>query len=255
MSPGRWLTKRCWEEDLSSLSQAHAGINNHLAVQDPKSSGTEQFAGRTRSDTYTYHHGNGRGARWRDDARSVLWLLCFADGHDAGYVLGHELAAAGRLYPDLAETFDTAHGEAVVAWGLNLDEDGLENAAHLLAVLETLEDSTSGAGRVDRALQVAVVPDAEDATVVKVTVRLLLDYADPGSARTRWLLPAEVEDFVRVLLSLPEDEVVFFQDPPHADFRYVDVYAVGQVAGSHAWLAGLGTRGWRPPLVAPDSSR
>jgi hypothetical protein len=54
-----------------------------------------------RPDTFTYHFGKGRGVRWHDRPRGLLWLCAFDDAHDRGYEHAERLQQSETLYPDI----------------------------------------------------------------------------------------------------------------------------------------------------------
>jgi hypothetical protein len=100
----RWLTSRCWREDAPGLTTARGAIVKFLEQQDQRASGTEPFAAAGRPDTFTYHFGRGRGVRWHDKPRGLLWLCAFDDSHDRGYEHAERLQQSEALYPAIAAT-------------------------------------------------------------------------------------------------------------------------------------------------------
>jgi hypothetical protein len=201
----RWLTQRCRDDDVPQATQVRPGLGNFLGQQYPTPSMAEVFQGATRADTWTWHHGRGRGVQWLDRTRDTLWLLCFADEHDGGYALGHALADPDpdrdRLYPKLDPTY--AAGTATAPWGDYPDDDALEwarflhGAAELFRVRAAAVDS--GGTEWKKAGLIRLVREDD---LMKMTIGTRLIYDDHASDRDRQLSNAEVED---VFLQLTGD--------------------------------------------------
>jgi hypothetical protein len=134
----RWLTSRCWTEDVPSLTTAAEAVHKHLREQHQQSSSTEPFTAADRADVFTYHYGKGRGVRWHERPRGLLWLCGFDDAHDLGYEHCERLQTEGSLYPDLDP--DWKPGEnTLLPWKAHDDEDAYEWARIIYGALETWE--------------------------------------------------------------------------------------------------------------------
>ncbi len=155
--------------------------------------------GRTRADTWTWHHGRGRGIVWRDREREILWLLCFADQHDGGYDLGHALVsedpARDELYPKLDPEYPT-FGFSTAPWGEHQDEDALEWTRFVAGAAEFFDDRKP---ELDAGAQVdweacGLIRVAEAESLIKMTIRRQLVYSTEAADRDRYLSDLEIED-------------------------------------------------------------
>ena len=236
----RWLTQRCRDEDVARAVRVRPGLARLLEEQYSSSPLTDAWAGRTRADTWTWHHGDGRGVVWRDRNRDILWLLCFADEHDGGYELGHALVdadpARDRLYPKLDPTY-AASGGPTAAWEEFVDEDALEWLRFIHGAAEFFDDRQSDldAGEPLEWRAAGVIALALEDDLMKLTVGTRLVYADEASDRDRYLRPGEIEDvFLQLVGDLDED---FWEAhvPPYAH-GYVNYLFVPPRPGAGAWL-------------------
>jgi hypothetical protein len=234
----RWLTYRCWKEDVPQLGTVRGGVTKFLAEQDPKSSGTEAFKQANRGDVFTYHYGDGRGVRWEQDERSVLWLCAFAESHDGGYTHAADLQASGVLYLDLDPDWRDGAG-TLLPWGEHLDEDAYEWARAIYGALETFEINRAALEQGDRITypcpsHVELVKDEDD--IWTLTIRRRLGYLPPKSQRGRWLTNGEIEQIFRHIARDADPEFAF-DNPPHPkSFLFADVHFLGGPTSPADWL-------------------
>lgn len=236
----RWLTQRCRDEDVPRAPRVRPGLARLLEEQYSRSPLTDTWAGRTRADTWTWHHGDGRGVVWRDRDRDVLWLLCFADEHDGGYELGHALvnpdSAHDRLYPKLDPTY-AAEGGPTAAWGEFVDEDALEWIRFVHGAAEFFDDRHSelDGGEVLEWRAAGVIQLAQGDGLLRLTIGTRLVYADNATDRDRYLKPGEVEDIFLQLVGDLDDEFWEAHVPPYAH-GYVNYLFVPPRPDAGAWL-------------------
>ena len=124
------------------LTTGRGAIIKFLEQQDQRASGTEPFAAANRPDTFTYHFGKGRGVRWHDKPRGLLWLCAFDDAHDRGYEHAVRLRRSGALYPD-TEQHAASSASALLPWGTHADEDAHEWAQAIYGALEAWETGST----------------------------------------------------------------------------------------------------------------
>ncbi|HVA18932.1 MAG TPA: hypothetical protein VMU55_02015, partial [Solirubrobacteraceae bacterium] len=183
----RWLTSRCWHEDVPRLKTTRNGIIKFLEEQDQRASGTEPFAAAERPDTFTYHFGKGRGVRWHDKPRGLLWLCAFDDAHDRGYQHAEHLQQNGVLYPDIEPQ---PSAKPLLPWGSHADEDANEWARTIYGALETWENHHEQllAGETvayHSALYLELSKDSDD--IWTLVIRRRLAYLHTGAEqRERW---------------------------------------------------------------------
>lgn len=191
----RWLTSRCWREDAPALTTARGAILKFLEQQDQRASGTEPFAAAERPDTFTYHFGKGRGVRWYDKPRGLLWLCAFDDAHDRGYEHAKRLQQSDGLYPDI-ERHTVSPASALLSWGTHADEDAHEWAQAIYGALETWETSSAqlaGGETISypAALYLELSKDQDD--IWTLVIRRRLAYLHTGAEqRERWLTNGEI---------------------------------------------------------------
>jgi len=236
---GRWVTQRCRDEDVPRSPRVRPGLARLLEEQYPRPSLTEPWAGRTRADTWTWHHGDGRGVTWLDRDRDVLWLLCFADEHDGGYDLGHALVSSrpadDRLYPRLDPTF-TAEG-ATAAWGEFADEDVIEWVRFIHGAAEFFDqrqsDLTEGQPLDWR--QAGLIRLAPDEEFLTMTIGRRLVYPDGAKDRDRYLSSGELEDVFLQLVGDLDEGLWEAHVPPYAH-DHVNFLFVPPRPSADAWL-------------------
>ncbi len=118
------ITARCLRSDLrvdpaeasvEDLAQSSAMVRKffELRTSRPKE-GQEAFASASRSDIYTIHAGQLRGATWYDREYDVTWLLGFglhrAGDHSDAYAVMARLDQRGQLLP-AAEDYEALFRE------------------------------------------------------------------------------------------------------------------------------------------------
>jgi hypothetical protein len=239
----RWLTYRCWKDDAPRLGTVGGGVAKFLAEQDPKSSGTEPFRQADRADVFTYHFADGRGVRWQQSQREILWLCAFAESHDGGYAHAAALQTAGQLYPDLDPDW-TDGANTLLAWGQHLDEDAYEWARTIYGALETFEINRAALEQGNRITypspaHLELVKDTDD--IWTLTIGKQLGYLPPKSVRGRWLSNGEIEQIFRQIAD-HEDPAHAFDDPPHPrSFLYVNVHFLGGPSSPADWLQRVAT--------------
>lgn len=236
----RWLTSRCWREDVPRLTTARGAIVKFLEQQDQRASGTEPFAAATRPDTFTYHFGKGRGVCWHDTQRGVLWLCAFEDGHDRGYAHAERLQHEGALYPDIEPRAEPSAGP-LLPWGAHLDEDAYEWASTIYGALETWEEHRAqllaGETVVYRsALHVELSKDADE--IWTMVIRRRLAYSHAGAERReRWLTNGEIHEVFRHLAGQPDESDYEFENPPHPQaFLFAQVHFLDAPSTPSAWM-------------------
>jgi hypothetical protein len=252
----RWLTSRCWREDAPALTTGRGAIVKFLEQQDQRASGTEPFAAAGRPDTFTYHFGRGRGVRWHDRPRGLLWLCAFDDAHDRGYEHAERLQQAGLLYPDIEGQAASAES-ALLPWGMHVDEDAHEWARALYGALETWELSGEqlAAGKTisyPSALYLELSKDEDE--IWTLVIRRRLAYLHAGAEqRERWLTNGEIQALFRHLAGQPDEGDYEFENPPHPQaFLFVQVHFLSGAITPAAWLRQVcdaATEGVLPQLV------
>ena len=229
----RWPTGRCLQEDVPGLTQTGHIVRGFLAEQDPTPSGDEPFEGRTRPDTFTFHAREGRGAVWQDHTRAVLWLCCTDDRHDRGYAHGHDLAADGRLYPDLAADF--VDGVAAAPWGAHLDDDRLESLRFSDAALTAFAGGTTLDSPCDFVSAVGFIRlGIDEEGIWTLTVRRTLVYPDAAAHRARFLRDEELEALFAELTGQAPDDAEFWA-PPH-EHLFINIHFLGGPLTPTRWL-------------------
>ena len=172
------------------LTTGRGAIIKFLEQQDQRASGTEPFAAANRPDTFTYHFGKGRGVRWHDKPRGLLWLCAFDDAHDRGYEHAVRLRRSGALYPD-TEQHAASSASALLPWGTHADEDAHEWAQAIYGALEAWETGSTQlvAGQkisYPAALYLELSKDEDD--IWTLVIRRRLAYLHIGAEqRERWL--------------------------------------------------------------------
>ncbi len=224
----RWLTSRCWREDASALTTARGAIIKFLEQQDQRSSGTEPFAAAERPDTFTYHFGSGRGVRWNDKPRSLLWLCAFDDGHDRGYEHAVRLQQSRLLYPD-TEQHAASPASALLPWGTHTDEDAHEWAQAIYGALEAWETGSAQLTADQKisypsAVYLELSKDEDD--IWTLVIRRRLAYLHTGAEqRERWLTNGEIHALFRHLAGQPDEHDYEFENPPHPQaFLFAQVH-------------------------------
>jgi hypothetical protein len=248
------VTRRCRDEDLPELTHTKGIVTRFLKDQEPKSSGTESFDAREDGasqalraarraalcgDTMTFHAGDGRGVRWEDKEREVLWLCCTSDEHDGGYAHAIALLDAGTLYPVL----DPAYSEGVACskWGEHKDEDVLEwgrIVSGIVDAIDTREADLAAGETVDfhhaGRLFAQIKRDADGITSLRL--RRVLTYPS-ATGRDRKLTVAELDD---ILAQLTDDKLAE-EDYMWADWPYdafwAEVAFDGKVVTPDEWIA------------------
>ncbi len=233
----RWVTCRFLAEDMPPLAGDHRGVTKFLGGVGATSSGTEPLATAQRADTFTYHFGTGRGVRWHDKTRQVLWLVSFGSAHDAEYDRAADLQAQGRLYPALDPQCVPGTGTRA-KWGVFVDEDGLEWARFIHDSLEFFASLRLRAGdsaRFDKACHLTLYREDED--IWKLTIRRRLAYT-PDCERGRWLTPAELHCLFDHLVEPADQDLCVWDVPPHPQsFLFADVCFVGRLRTPQEWHA------------------
>lgn len=250
----RWLTSRCWRDDAPALTTARGALIKFVEVQDQLASGTEPFAAADRPDTFTYHFGRGRGVRWHDKPRDLLWLCAFDDVHDRGYDHADRLQQSGELYPDTAQR---TSADALQPWGTHVDDDAHEWARAIYGALETWQISrtqlTAGANvSYPSALYLELSRDEDD--IWTLVIRRRLAYLDAGAEqRERWLTNSEIHAIFRHLAGQPDELDYEFENPPHPEaFLFAQVHFLDGPISPVAWLRQIcdaATAGDPAPLV------
>jgi hypothetical protein len=250
----RWLTTRSRDDDVPASPQSRGGLERLLEEQYSQSPKEELFEGRARPDTYTWHNGKHRGVVWSDKRRDLLWLVCFADGHDSAYDLARDLAdedpERDQLYPTLDPDFD-GH-ESAAAWGEFPDEDMLEWIRLAEGAAVASEASREGAtGPFEFGAPVALVRLTLDDGIWTFTLRRQLCYA--SADRDRFLDDEEMLDLVRQLTGDPDDDLVEAHVPPR-HHGFVNFHVAADPVTGREWLqdrmnemtAGSERRGFPP---------
>lgn len=252
----RWLTSRCWREDAPALTTARGGLIKFLEQQDQRASGTEQFASAARPDTFTYHFGKGRGVRWHDKPRDLLWLCAFDDAHDRGYEHAERLQQSGELYPDIKPQATVPAG-ALLPWGTHADEDAHEWARAVYGALETWEINRErlAAGQTvsyDSALRLDLSKDKDGIWTLVIRRRLAYLHADAEQCK-RWLTNGEIHALFRHLAGQPDENDYEFENPPHPQaFLFTQIHFLDGPITPAEWLRQVceaATKGAPPPLV------
>jgi len=252
----RWLTSRCWREDAPTLQTGRGGLIKFLEQQDQRASGTEPFAAAARPDTFTYHFGKGRGVRWHDKPRNLLWLCAFDDAHDRGYEHAERLQRSGGLYPDIEPTTAVPAG-ARLPWGKHADEDAYEWARAVYDALDTWETNRErlASGQMvsyPSALHLELSKDNDD--IWTLVIRRRLAYLHTFAAqRERWLTNDEICALFRHLAGQPDEDDYEFENPPHPQaFLFTQVHFLGGPITPATWLQQVcdaANRADPPPLV------
>lgn len=237
----RWATRRFFEQDVVSRDACTALIK-HLSAQDYESSGTEPWSGSDRADVFTYHSGKGRGVRWKDTPRQMLWLSAFDAKHDRGYEYAEELQDDGRLYPDLDPDWQPGGAQTAAPWGAYLDEDNYEWARLIYGALLTWEinqASLADGQRVDYfpSSVYLSLQQVEDDIWTLLTRRNLGYMA--GSDRGRFMTTAELHALLHHI-ARDGDGVVYEESAPPGDLKdgylFVQFDFFGGPVSPSAWL-------------------
>jgi hypothetical protein len=236
----RWLTSRCWREDAPALTTARGALIKFLQQQDQRASGTEPFASAARPDTFTYHFGKGRGVRWHDQPRELLWLCAFDDKHDRGYEHAERLQRSGELYPDIEQQATTPAG-TLLPWGAHTDEDAYEWARALYGALQTWEigheQLTAGQSvSYDSALRLDLSKDKDDIWTLVIRRRLAYLHAN-AARRERWLTNGEIHAIFHHIAGEPDEQDYEFENPPHPQaFLFAQVHFLDGPITPATWL-------------------
>lgn len=252
----RWLTSRCWTDDVPRLTTAREAVHKHLREQDQRSSGTEPFAAADRANAFTYHYGEGRGVRWHDQPRQLLWLCGFDDGHDSGYTHCERLQADGTLYPDLDPDWKPGQN-TLLPWGAHVDEDAYEWARVIYGALDTWEINRAtldAGGSVTYPSSLHLVLSKDEDGIWTLVIRKRLAYLpDEARERERWLANGEIEALFSHLAGHPSTEDYVWDQPPHPEwFLFAQVEFLGGPLSPADWLKRVcddATSGTRPALV------
>lgn len=249
--------------DQSLLAGGRSGAH-HSPRRDhqvPRTAGParlrdQPFAAANRPDTFTYHFGKGRGVRWHDKPRGLLWLCAFDDAHDRGYEHAERLQQSDALYPDI-EQHTASPASALLPWGAHVDEDAHEWAQAIYGALETWE--TSSAQLADgetisypAALHLELSKDEDD--IWTLVIRRRLAYLHAGAEqRERWLTNGEIHALFRHLAGQPDEDDYEFENPPHHQaFLFTQVHFLSGATPPAAWLRQVcdaATKGAPPALV------
>jgi hypothetical protein len=250
------LTSRCWREDAPALTTARGAIIKFLEQQDQRASGTEPFAAAERPDTFTYHFGSGRGVRWHDRPRGLLWLCAFDNDHDRGYEHAARLQQSGSLYPDI-EQHGRSSESALLPWGSHADEDAHEWARAIYGALEIWEINSAqlAAGEsisYPAALYLELSKDKDE--IWTLVIRRRLAYLHTGAEdRERRLTNGEIQALFRHLAGQPDKDDYEFENPPHPHaFLFAQVHFLSGAIAPAAWLGQVceaATKGAPPALV------
>lgn len=252
----RWLTSRAWTDDVPKLTTAGEAIHKHLREQNQHSSSTETFTVADRADTFTYHYGKGRGVRWHDRQRELLWLCGFDDVHDIGYEHCERLQTQGSLYPDLDP--DWKPGEnTLLPWEAHVDEDAYEWARIIYGALDTWEINRAtldagGCVTYPSFLHLALSKDEDDIWTLEIRKQFAY-LPEAASPRERWLQNGEIEALFMHLAGHPSAEEYAWEQPPHPKwYRFAQVEFFGGPVSTADWLKRIcddATSGTRPALV------
>ena len=244
---------------MPTLQSSAAGVIKFLGQQDELSSGTEQLSGSNRADTFTYHHADGRGARWHDSDRGLLWLLSLLDQHDRGYEHALDLQAEGALYPVLDPLWEPAVG-TLLPWEQHVDEDVYEWARLIYGALQTFDINSGQLKAGDRISHPgpAHLELIYDGDIWTLTIRRRLGYMPPESRRARWLTNREIEELFAQIAGRPDRADYEFDNPPHPEsFLFADVHFINGPLSPDAWLkqASDEALAGRPPLPLAQHNR
>lgn len=239
---GRWITRRCLTDDAPSLGNARNGIAKHLREQDPKSSGAEHWQAADRVDASTYHYGTGRGVRWLDKDRTILWLCALCHEHNGGYKYAEDLQTGAALYPDVDPDPDAADG-SLAAWGDYPDEDSLEWARIIYGALCAFDEgaeTVEGGGVViyDNRAYLRLIRDADG--IWTLTIRWTLGYQHPANRRYRRISFDEVTALFDHLAGWPDETKrrgIAWDNPPNPQhWTFVDVHFIEPLLTAKEWL-------------------
>ena len=252
----RWPTTRFWKDDAPQLATARGAIAKFLGEQDEQSSGTEPWEQSERADAYTYHFGNGRGVRWHDKPRGLLWLVAMKEQHDGGYRHCADLQASGELWPRTDPEW--RRGELTLEpWTTHPDEDIFEWARIIYGALETwkINRQTLERGQpVSYPCSAHLELECDEDGIWTLTVRRHLAYVPPHSRRQRWLGPQEILALFRHLSADPDTDLFEIDDPPHPQaFAYAWIHFTCGPAAPDEWLERVatdGVHGRLPALIA-----
>jgi hypothetical protein len=251
----RWPTTRFWRDDAPKLATARGAVGKFLSEQYELSSGTEPWGESNRANAYTYHFGNGRGVRWHDQPRRMLWLVGMKQQHDGGYAHCKELQGNDRLWPETDPAWEPGT-QTLAAWKTHADEDIYEWARIIYGALTTWQINRAKLDRGDKVsypCSAHLELERDDADIWTLTVRRHLAYVPPATQRQRWMLANEILALFRHLVLDPETDEFEIDDPPHPEcFSYAWIHFTGGPVTPEKWLARVaedGVRGRLPTLV------
>jgi hypothetical protein len=253
----RWLTSRCWTEDVPTLTTAAQAVHKHLREQNEQSSSTQPFTAANRADVFTYHYAKGRGVRWHERPRELLWLCGFDDAHDPGYEHCEHLQAEGSLYPALDPEWKPGEN-TLLPWEAHVDEDIYEWARMIHGALETWEINRAQleAGEsvsYGSSLVLTLSKDKDD--IWTMIIRKRLAYLPPAARpRERYLENEEIAALFAHLAGHPSADDYVWDQPPHPQaFMFARVEFFDGPVSPADWLKRIcddATSGTRPALVA-----
>lgn len=192
-----------------------------------------------RADTYTFHAGDGRGVRWEDATRGVLWLCCTSDQHDGGYAHAIDLLKGGHLYPQLDSAY--ADGSAAAKWGEFPDEDSLEWGRLVFGLIERVEDAEAdlAAGeciRYEHVGRLFAELSREYDGLTTLRMRRSLVYRDDAMARDRHVKHAEILDLLHQLTGDALTEQDYEIETYPYDEYWVKIHFYGEIVTAEEWL-------------------
>jgi hypothetical protein len=245
---GRWTTRRCLTDDAPYLGNAREGVDKHLREQDPQSSGTEKWQAGKRANAYTYHYGTGRGVRWLDHERDILWLCALRHEHDGGYTYAEELQSKDILYPET----DPSDG-SLAPWGEYPDEDALDWARLIYGALATFDDGADAISHGDTVTyqgrgHLSLSQDSDG--IWTLTIRKTLGYQHPENKRDKWLSYDEIHALFDHLAGWPTDRRgIVWDNPPHPrHWLFINVHFIEPLQTAEQWLERVAAK-----FVAPEN--
>jgi len=249
------LTSRCWRED-APRSRRHVGrssSSSNSRISEPP--GPSRSLPPKSQTTFTYHFGKGRGVRWHDKPRGLLWLCAFDDAHDRGYEHAERLQQSGTLYPDI-EQHTRSSESTLLPWGTRADEDAHEWARALYGALETWEINAAqlSAGETvsyPSALYLELSKDKDE--IWTLVIRRRLAYLHTGAEeRERWLTNGEIHALFRHLAGQPDEDDYEFENhhtPKHSSSHRSTSSTAPFPASWLKQVCDQAAVGTQPPLV------
>jgi hypothetical protein len=236
----RWATRRFFQEDAAGPGGA-AALEKHLLEQGFESPGTEPFAGADRADVFTFHHKDGRGVRWKNTPREMLWLCAFDARHDQGYAHAEQLQESGQLYPGLDPAW-VPGTQTLAPWETWPDEDNYEWSRLIYGALETWDINASRIAAGDEvnnfpsSLFLSLRKAEED--IWTLLIRRNFAYLN-GSARDRFLTNDEMLELLHHIAK-DEADLQYEVSAPPADMPHAFLFAqfdfLGGPVAPRDWL-------------------